>query len=333
MMGDANPDLVLRGDVIPRFGQAEQLLSSADLTLGGSAAITAHGLARLGRSTRLAAIVGADMFGDLVCSALDAQGVDVSAVQRRRDQPTGVTVVLAADSDRAILTYLGTIPSLTLATAMAELDRAAHDQAQHLHVSSFYLQPELAGGLAQVFARAHQLGLTTSLDTNYDPAGRWVGIRPVLPYLDFILPNRAEVLALASALDATPVRDPVGAGRVLAASGPVVVIKDGPAGAMMVAPDGTVMVEPGRVAVAVDATGAGDTFVAAYLDARLAGRVPRDCLRRAVAAGARAVTAVGGTGGQPTRAQLDHDVSHPGWPALSERAHRIPEDGLHDLRR
>ena len=312
VMGDANPDLVLRGDVIPRFGQVEQLLSSAELTLGGSAAITAHGLARLGRMTRLAAVVGADMFGDLVCSVLAAQEVDVSAVQRQPGRRTGLTVVLAGDSDRAILTFLGAITGLTVAAAMTELGRAAQDGARHLHVSSFYLQPELAGGLAEVFARAHRLGLTTSLDTNYDPAERWVGIRPVLPHVDVMLPNRSEVLALASALEATRILDPVDAGRVLAACGPLVVIKDGSAGAMTVAPDGTVLVESGRAAVALDATGAGDTFVAAYLDSRLDGRSPRTCLRRAVAAGARSVTAVGGTGGQPTRADLDHDTDHLG---------------------
>jgi ribokinase len=46
VVGDANPDLILRGDVRPRFGQAEQLLTAADLVLGGSASITAAGCAR-----------------------------------------------------------------------------------------------------------------------------------------------------------------------------------------------------------------------------------------------------------------------------------------------
>jgi len=58
VVGDANPDLLLRGDVRPRFGQAEQLLTGADLVLGGSAAITAAGCARLGLRTALFAAVG-----------------------------------------------------------------------------------------------------------------------------------------------------------------------------------------------------------------------------------------------------------------------------------
>lgn len=53
VVGDANPDLLLTGDTVPRFGQAEQLLDSAELLLGGSAAIVACGLARLGVSAQL----------------------------------------------------------------------------------------------------------------------------------------------------------------------------------------------------------------------------------------------------------------------------------------
>jgi hypothetical protein len=51
VVGDANPDLVLPGDVRPRFGQAEQLRTAADLVLAGSAGIVAAGL---GLRTRLA---------------------------------------------------------------------------------------------------------------------------------------------------------------------------------------------------------------------------------------------------------------------------------------
>ena len=40
VVGDANPDLILGGDVVPRFGQQEQLLDRAEWVLGGSAAIT-----------------------------------------------------------------------------------------------------------------------------------------------------------------------------------------------------------------------------------------------------------------------------------------------------
>ena len=35
VIGDANPDLVLTGDVVPAFGQAETVVDSADVVLRG----------------------------------------------------------------------------------------------------------------------------------------------------------------------------------------------------------------------------------------------------------------------------------------------------------
>src|SRR3954464_4199598 len=109
VVGDANPDLILRGDVVPRFGQAEQLLAGADLVIGGSGAIVAHGLARLGRPTRLVATVGPDAVGDLMEQLLSGGGVDTSSLLRDPAASTGITVVLSAPEDRAVLTHLGAI--------------------------------------------------------------------------------------------------------------------------------------------------------------------------------------------------------------------------------
>jgi sugar/nucleoside kinase (ribokinase family) len=52
VLGDINPDLILSGDdLTPAFGQVEQLIDSAALTIGGSGAIMACGAARLGLRT------------------------------------------------------------------------------------------------------------------------------------------------------------------------------------------------------------------------------------------------------------------------------------------
>jgi ribokinase len=304
VLGDANPDLVLRGDVVPRFGQAEQLLDAAILVLGGSAAIMAHALARLGRPTRLAALTGHDVFGDAVIDLLAAQGVDTSGVIRDPKQSTGVTVVLSQGQERAILTFPGAIAALGSDQATAALDAAARDGARHLHVSSFFLQPALAPGLAKLFGRAHALGLTTSLDPNFDPAEHWKGIEELLPFLDLLLPNRAEVIAIAGAITGRPVEEAAEAGALLASRGPVVVIKDGRNGALQVNPDGSVGRDAGQPVPALDSTGAGDTFDAAYLDSLLRGLSAAECLRRAALAGALSTAAIGGTAGQPTLDQL-----------------------------
>ena len=62
VLGDANPDLVLRGDFDPVFGQAERLVDH-DLVLGGSGAIAACAAARLGVVTAFVGVVGDDPLG------------------------------------------------------------------------------------------------------------------------------------------------------------------------------------------------------------------------------------------------------------------------------
>jgi sugar/nucleoside kinase (ribokinase family) len=304
VVGDANPDLVLRGDVVPRFGQAEQLLEDASLVVGGSAAITAHGLARLDRPVALVAAVGEDTFGERLRGELSQAGIDISRVVVRPGLPTGLTVVLSRGEDRAMLTLTGAIDSLTPSEVLAAVEDP-RGGARHLHLASLYLQPGLAAGLPDVLRTAHEAGLTTSVDTNDDPTGQWDGIDALLAHLDVLLPNRAEAIALGRD------QDPRRAAATLAARGPLVVVKQGSVGAFAVTPDGEVVEVDAVSRPPVDTTGAGDTFDAAFLDAWMDDAPLRTALRRAVAAGSLSVGATGGTAGQPTRDQIDRALRDP----------------------
>jgi ribokinase len=299
VVGDANPDLVLRGDVEPRFGQAEQLLEHAAVLIGGSAGIAAHAFARLGRPVSLLAAIGADVLGSAQRDELAAAGVATELLLERATTPTGITVVLSRGPDRAILTFPGAIPTLTADEVRDALARTT--DVCHVHVAALYLQPRLVATLAPVLAQARAAGCTVSLDTNDDPAATWAGMAELLPHVDVLLPNTHEAIALAGSRS----HDPVDAARELARQGPLVVVKDGASGAHAVRPDGSVVTAAGRDVPVVDTTGAGDTFDAAFLDHWLAGVDLTSCVHRAVRAGCYAVGAVGGTAGQPTAAHLD----------------------------
>lgn len=301
--GDANLDLVLRGDVVPRFGQAEQLLESADLVLGSSAGICASGFARLDADVALVARIGADTFGDRTLELLAANGVGTGAVLRTA-APTGVSVILSGADDRAILTLTGAMALLTAADVKARLfpDGGSGAAAAHLHVAAFFLLPALAEGLPGLLAEARAQGVTTSLDTNWDPAQAWTGVAECLPHLDVFLPNATEAVAIARALGGDPA-DAEAAARQLAAHGPVVVVKDGAAGAFAVAGE-QLMRAPGLRVAVVDTTGAGDSFDAGFLTAWLENRDLPTAVRWGTAAGSLSTTGPGGTGGQATRAEL-----------------------------
>ena len=104
--GEVNPDLILENyRTFPQLGE-EVLVDDLLLTVGGSSAICAVGLARLGDRVTFAANVGADTYGDLCIGWLEREGIDVSLVNRRTDLKTGITVSITSSKDRALVTYL-----------------------------------------------------------------------------------------------------------------------------------------------------------------------------------------------------------------------------------
>lgn len=292
IVGDCNPDLVLRGrDVAPVFGQVERLVQEAELTIGGSAAITACGAARLGLRTGLASVVGNDPFGRFMLDALAERGVDISGIVVQAKARTGVTVVLVRGSDRAMLTALGTISELTPELVERRLLHAA----RHVHVSSYFLQERLRAGLAELLREAREAGASTSVDPNWDPAEEWDGgLLELLEEVTVLFVNAEEARRIAR------VKDVEEAGRTLSRGGEVlVVVKLGAEGALALAGDHMVRVAAVEVEE-VDAVGAGDSFDAGFLAGHLAGKPLEETLRLATSCGALSMRAAGGTAAQPS---------------------------------
>jgi sugar/nucleoside kinase (ribokinase family) len=296
ILGDCNPDvLVVGGDVTPAFGQEEKLVGSMSLVIGGSAAITAVAAARLGLSVALVAVTGADAAGEFMLAQLAKEGVDTAAVRVREDEPTGMTVALSRGADRAILTALGTIPSLVAADVPAALLAGA----RHVHVSSYFLLEDTLGpDLAGLFATARAAGAVTSLDTNWDPAGGWGGarLREALAQTSLLLPNEGEALRISGAADLD------GAATVLTGWGPDVVVKLGPRGALCAQGPRRQRAELAPV-TPVDSTGAGDCFNAGLIAGLAGGLSLPDAARLGCATGALSTRAAGGTASAPGLAE------------------------------
>ncbi len=292
MVGDCNPDvLVLGDDVTPSFGQQEKLVEGISMVIGGSAAITAVAAARLGLSVRLVAAVGADPAGDFLLGQLSREGVDTAAVAVRDDMPTGMTIALSRGTDRAILTALGAVASLTT----QDVPAALLARARHVHVSSYFLLEHALGpGLAAMLAAARAAGATTSLDTNWDPAGKWGGdhLSASLAHTDVLLPNEAEALRIAGE-PSLPA-----AAQALTAAGARLAVKLGERGVLCA--DGAVWHRAELPPVTpVDSTGAGDCFNAGLIAGLLRGLVLPDAAALGCAVGALSTRAPGGTASCP----------------------------------
>ena len=296
VLGDINPDLVLAGDdLTPAFGQVEQLIDSAALTIGGSGAIMACGAARLGLRTAIVGVVGDDLFGRFMTDSLAARGVDVRDVIVAPSAATGLSVILARSEDRAILTFPGTTAALTGDLLPSTLLQ----QARHVHAASFFLQTALAPELGRIFADAHAAGATTSLDPNWDPAEVWEGgLTAALAATDVFLPNAEEAQRIAR------VADPPAAAAALARTAGLVAVKLGAEGALAAATDAELIrVSPRFDVVPVDTVGAGDSFDAGLLAGVLRGESIERALEIGCACGALSTRAAGGTAAQPTLAE------------------------------
>jgi sugar/nucleoside kinase (ribokinase family) len=291
--GELNVDLVLQNySSFPALGR-EVLVEDVSLTLGSASAICASALAKLGDSVSLIGQVGQDAWGDLCVNSLATAGVDCSLIIRQPALKTGITVSISSSKDRALVTYLGSIAELHAGDIQDEHLK----RFNHLHVSSFFLQRGLRPELKSLLARAHEQGLTTSLDPGFDPENTWgQDLIDVLNEVDVFLPNEVELEALTHNPDADNALRTLQNGRTL------IVAKLGARGCMTLHKEELFTV-PAFPVGPVDTTGAGDTFNAGFLHAWLVGDDLRAAMRFAAACGALSTLAAGGSSGQPTAAQ------------------------------
>jgi ribokinase len=290
--GDMCVDLLLTGgDVTPQFGQVERLVDDYTLEMGGSCCIFACQAAKLGLRVGILGRVGADDFGQLMVRRLGESGVDTRHVVVDPCLKTGLSVALCRDDDRAILTYMGSI----CAIAPEEVTDNFLGSARHLHHGSYFLHTRLRPQIAAIFRRAQSLGLSTSLDTNWDPAEQWNSeLHKLLPLTDIVFPNDQEALRMSRCADLDEATAWFGTQGVR-----IITIKRGAAGAEL--HDGqehhqltTTPVDSG------DSVGAGDSFDAGFLAGWLRGLSLTECLRIACDCGRSVAARIGGLQGQLT---------------------------------
>ena len=297
--GEINPDLILSGAVEPAFGQVEQLVEQANLTVGSSSAIFACGAARLGLRTAFIGVCGDDIFGRFMLEEMQKRGVNVQHVIRVPGGATGLSVILNRGVDRAILTH----PGLISALKAEDISDALLSQTRHLHVASYFLQTALQSGLPGLFERAHHLGASTSLDPNYDPSEAWLGFDQLLPLTDIFLPNETEACSLAHTHNVEQ------AAAHLAGKVNTLVVKMGAAGALSVRA-GQMLHARSIPVHLVDTVGAGDSFDAGFIYGFLQNWPQEKTLKLATLCGSLSTQAPGGTQAQPTLAEAQRQA---GW--------------------
>lgn len=283
--GELNVDLILNQiEKFPVIGK-EVLAHNMNLTLGSSAAIFASNLSTLGSRVAFAGKLGIDDFGRYILGSLEKKGVDTSSIIRANHVSTGATIVLNFDEERAMITHQGAMADF----AIDDIPENILRQSRHLHVSSIFLQPQLKKDIISLYMKAKALGLTTSLDPQWDPAEKWdIDFEHLLRFVDVFMPNAKELECITAISDIKAAIQSLSTANIL-------VVKNGRDGACLW--DGKVFIDQPSFFnnKVVDSIGAGDSFDAGFIHKFIQQKPLRECLEFAALTGAINTTRPGGT--------------------------------------
>ncbi|WP_207842098.1 carbohydrate kinase family protein [Williamsia soli] len=245
-------------DQIPE-GQGAVLVPHIRLVPAGPAGGTAITLAKLGAAVSTVGALGRDDSGDLLITQLQRFGVVTEHLLRVDDQPTSMSVLpIRSNGDRPALH----LPGANLTYPLDQVPIELLTSADHVHIGA----PELLNPaeLAPTLEKIRTAGVTISADilAPGDP-GVLAWIEPVLPHLDYLLPNDEQVLGFTGGADL------VAACRLLIERGVgCVAVTAGADGAWVVTATAAEHAAATDVEV-VDTSGCGDAFSAGFIAGRL----------------------------------------------------------------
>ncbi len=268
------------------------LVERIELHSGGCAANTGIGLAILGVDTAIIGKVGNDGFGDFVVGRFQKYGIEIGGVAWDKDAATSATMVFVDSSgERSFLHY----PGANATFRLEDIDTSLIHKSKIVHVAGTFLMPQFDGEpTAELLKQAQAAGVITSLDTVWDARGGWMQtMGTALAYTDYFLPSYEEAKQLASGEE-----DPTEIARFLIDAGVKVVgLKLGDKGCYVRTATGDSFSIPALKVNAIDALGAGDSFVAGFLTGLVHGWDLEQCSRFAVAVGSCCVQALGANTG------------------------------------
>ena len=277
-------------DQFPEKGKLA-LFDELEIHTGGCANNTALALARLGVSAGAMGKIGTDAFGDLILQALTDNGVDATGIRRDADVSTSFTfVAIASDGERTFYHYIGANGELCEADLNWELIKTT----KILHIAGALVMPRFDGApMANVLRETKRLGITTSLDTAYDATGKWMEtLEPCLHHVDIFMPSIVEAQQLTGLSECREIAQFLRNHYSIQ----TIVIKMGENGSYISTPE-TEFSVPAYPVNVVDATGAGDAYVAGFLAGIIMGWDLEATGELASATGAACVTAIGTTAG------------------------------------
>lgn len=289
---------------------------------GGAPANLAVAAARLGADTAFVGRLGDDLFGDFIRRALEAVGVDTSAV-KHQPPPTRTTLAfvdISEDGDRKF-TFYRSVPAADELLAPDDITPDTLAGASFANFGSIPLMKDPVRSATHRFAElANEMDVAVAFDVNFRE-GLWESLeafrRAVTPMLDLstvVKLSEDELEPVLGTDDAAKASD-----MLLDRGVSLVLLSMGGEGASYATHGFRGEVAPFPIDDIVDATGAGDAFFAATLThlSECPGWLNdeasiRTAVRRGAAAGAQACGQFGAMQGLPTREELEKFITERG---------------------
>ena len=296
-VGVALVDSIIRGFDPNPVSASGYRAASGSLNVGGEAVNEAMAAAKLGMKTGILCSLGEDAAGELIVAALNRRGVDTDPILRSAEHPTPVTTMFVReDGTRRSITngahrynfhperYADRFTAAR-ALILGSLFRAPFDDPEIIHTVLTMAKAE--GQLVFADTKLPNFRVLTLED-----------LRDSLPLIDYITPNEDEARYFSGKEEPEDMAD-----VFLGCGVKNVIIKLGGKGCFFKNAEEALRL-PAFGITAVDATGAGDNFVAGFASEILRGASHADALGFANACGAICTTAVGAETALKSREQV-----------------------------
>ena len=284
VIGDIGVDLVMGPlDDWPSIG-TETIMPQSELRAGGSGGNCALATRHLGRPCRLVALTGSDTLGRWLADQFDSITTAISTDAGATSLSVGM---IHACGERTFFTTEGHLHRFTLDHVEQALPARAVPGSIAL-LTGVFLTPSLRTRYPQLISMLKARGFAVAIDTGWPSEGWTAALRAeVMTWLqaaDHILLNETEIVHLSGTDDLESALT-----RLSAAAGAAstLVAKTGSKGAVAIQQGELVSADAPQVRV-FDTIGAGDSFNAGYLLARLEGR----SLQASLSAGCTAAAAI-----------------------------------------
>ena len=275
---------------VPERGELG-VVEKIELHTGGCASNTGAALKKLGVDTALIGKVGNDGFGDYIVGEMSKCGLNVEGIKRDKATNTSCSLALVEDDgERRFIHCYGADGTFT----EDDIDWNIIKGCKILHIAGSLLMPTFDGiQTAHVLEKARSMGITTSLDTAWDPKGKWLEtVEPFLKYIDIFLPSIEEAKMITGLDSEEEIAD-----FFLKYGMKIVGLKMGSKGCFIKSSKNKIVKLPIFNINAVDATGAGDAFAAGFLAGILKDWSLHKTAELACAVGACCVQAMGAKAG------------------------------------